>query len=403
MSFIDDNGSIVDPYRNFIHVSRYSRWLEDKNRRETWVETVDRYMSFMKKHLVENYRYNENDIKFAQVRDAILHHKVMPSMRAMMTAGPALERDNVAGYNCAFLAVDSLRAFDEAMYILMCFHPDTLVKTRLGPVAISELSKGDEVLSYDEPTEKFVWRPISNVVETPSANLQKVEIELENGQIIKCTSNHKWLTENRGWIEAGKLTIDDDLVSPKFVVYSATNIQNGKSYVGYTSKDANSRFIEHIRDAKNNPKSQSHFHKAILKHGFDVWQIETIDFAYSSEEAKQKESNCIKKMDTKNTGYNSTDGGEGTHGYKWTDEQRLNAKKSAYERTPEHREYLRKVLISSQNKINKTKKTDEYIQAARQRNIGENNPMFGYNYSDEQREKKKEQAATRKRINGRFV
>jgi ribonucleoside-triphosphate reductase len=119
MSFIDDNGSISDPYRNFIHVSRYSRWLEDKNRRETWVETVDRYMNFMKGHLVKNYGYDENDIKFAKVRDAILNHRVMPSMRGLMTAGPALERDHIAAYNCSFIAVDSLRAFDEAMYILM--------------------------------------------------------------------------------------------------------------------------------------------------------------------------------------------------------------------------------------------------------------------------------------------
>ena len=119
MSFIDENGSISDPYRNFIHVSRYSRWLEDKGRRETWVETVDRYMDFMKNHLVDNYKYDPNDIKFSQVREAILNHKVMPSMRAMMTAGPALERDNIAAYNCSFIAVDSLRSFDEAMYILM--------------------------------------------------------------------------------------------------------------------------------------------------------------------------------------------------------------------------------------------------------------------------------------------
>ena len=119
MSFIDENGSISDPYRNFIHVSRYSRWLEDKGRRETWVETVDRYMDFMRSHLVKNYNYDANDIKFAQIREAILNHKVMPSMRAMMTAGPALERDNIAAYNCSFIAVDSLRAFDEAMYILM--------------------------------------------------------------------------------------------------------------------------------------------------------------------------------------------------------------------------------------------------------------------------------------------
>ena len=119
MSFIDENGSISDAYRNFIHVSRYSRWLEEKGRRETWVETVDRYINFMKNHLVKNYGYDENNVKFAQVRDAILNHKVMPSMRAMMTAGPALERDNIAAYNCSFIAVDSLRAFDEAMYILM--------------------------------------------------------------------------------------------------------------------------------------------------------------------------------------------------------------------------------------------------------------------------------------------
>jgi len=119
MSFIDENGSISDPYRNFIHVSRYSRWLEEKGRRETWVETVDRYMDFMRNHLVKNYKYDDKDITFTEVREAIIHHKVMPSMRAMMTAGPALERDHIAAYNCSFIAVDSLRSFDEAMYILM--------------------------------------------------------------------------------------------------------------------------------------------------------------------------------------------------------------------------------------------------------------------------------------------
>jgi ribonucleoside-diphosphate reductase alpha chain len=119
MTFIDSDGSILDPYRNFIAVSRYSRWIESKGRRETWSETVDRYIDFMKDHLVKNYDYKENDIKFAQVKEAILHHKVMPSMRSLMTAGPALERDNIASYNCSFIAVDSLRSFDEAMYILM--------------------------------------------------------------------------------------------------------------------------------------------------------------------------------------------------------------------------------------------------------------------------------------------
>ena len=119
MSFIDDNGSITDPYRNFIHISRYARWMEEEGRRETWVETVDRYIDFMKNHLVTNYKYEENNIVFSQIREAILHHKIMPSMRALMTAGPALERDHIAAYNCSFIAVDSPRAFDEAMYILM--------------------------------------------------------------------------------------------------------------------------------------------------------------------------------------------------------------------------------------------------------------------------------------------
>ena len=119
MSFIDSNGSITDPYRNFIHISRYARWIESENRRETWQETVDRYCNFMRDHLVLNHGYSPNAKVFSEVREAILNHHIMPSMRALMTAGPALERDHIAAYNCSFIAVDSPRAFDEAMYILM--------------------------------------------------------------------------------------------------------------------------------------------------------------------------------------------------------------------------------------------------------------------------------------------
>lgn len=119
MSFINENGSITDPYKNFIHISRYARWVEEKNRRETWTETVDRYINFMKDHLILNYGYSPNSKIFDEVKYAILNHRIMPSMRALMTAGPALERDHIAAYNCSFIAVDSLRAFDEAMYVLM--------------------------------------------------------------------------------------------------------------------------------------------------------------------------------------------------------------------------------------------------------------------------------------------
>ena len=115
----DDKGFIADPYKNFIHISRYARWLDASNRRETWVESVRRYMAFMTKHLVANHAYKKDDPVFAEIEEAIINHELMPSMRALMAAGPAMEADNISAYNCSFIAVDSLRAFDEAMYILM--------------------------------------------------------------------------------------------------------------------------------------------------------------------------------------------------------------------------------------------------------------------------------------------
>lgn len=119
MEIINDEGALVDPYRNFIAVSRYARWDEEKGRRETWKETVDRYVGFITNHIADRYGYKFDIVDIEAIRKAILNHKVMPSMRALMTAGPALERENLAGYNCSFVAVDSPRAFDEALYVLM--------------------------------------------------------------------------------------------------------------------------------------------------------------------------------------------------------------------------------------------------------------------------------------------
>ncbi len=101
-------------YQQFIHKSRYARWLESEGRRETWAETVDRYLDFMCD------RHPVDPVTHEQLRDAILRCEVMPSMRAMMTAGPALARDNMCGYNCTYTAVDSPRKFSEILYILMC-------------------------------------------------------------------------------------------------------------------------------------------------------------------------------------------------------------------------------------------------------------------------------------------
>jgi ribonucleoside-diphosphate reductase alpha chain len=110
----------MDSYQTFIAKSRYSRFLEDKNRREHWPETVKRYMQFMHNHLVLKHKYVMSEDLFFELQDAILNHEIMPSMRAMMTAGEALERDNTAGYNCSYLPVDDVKSFDEAMYILLC-------------------------------------------------------------------------------------------------------------------------------------------------------------------------------------------------------------------------------------------------------------------------------------------
>ncbi len=119
MQLLDESGRISDPYRNFIHVSRYARWREEDGRRETWVETVDRYMNFMVNHLKINNGYIVPQNDYDLVRSYILEHKALPSMRALMTAGPALERNNIAGYNCSYITMDTPVAFDEVLYILM--------------------------------------------------------------------------------------------------------------------------------------------------------------------------------------------------------------------------------------------------------------------------------------------
>ena len=106
-------------YQQYIHLSRYSRYRYEDNRRETWEETVSRYFSFFADHLKETCNYNlSKDLK-EKLQDSVLSLETMPSMRCLMTAGEALHRENVAGYNCSFVAIDNPRAFDEILYILM--------------------------------------------------------------------------------------------------------------------------------------------------------------------------------------------------------------------------------------------------------------------------------------------
>ena len=107
-------------YQNFIALSRYARWKDDEQRRETWSETVTRYFDYMAGHLRDNCNYKLPDSLRDELEEAVLNIAVMPSMRALMTSGPALDRCHVGGYNCSYVPVDSPRAFDETMYILMC-------------------------------------------------------------------------------------------------------------------------------------------------------------------------------------------------------------------------------------------------------------------------------------------
>jgi len=111
--------SLPTDYQTFIATSRYARWLDDEKRREYWPETVSRYIEFMDQSLREKHNYKMDAVLKAELLDAIINLEVMPSMRALMTAGPALARENVAGYNCSYTPINHPRCFDEVLYILM--------------------------------------------------------------------------------------------------------------------------------------------------------------------------------------------------------------------------------------------------------------------------------------------
>ena len=113
------NNYFPTSYQEFIHLSRYSRWLPDKGRRETWDETICRYFDFFTEHLKENVNYTLKDELRTELEEAVLGLQIMPSMRCIMTAGEALKRENIAGYNCSYIAVDRVQSFDEILYVLM--------------------------------------------------------------------------------------------------------------------------------------------------------------------------------------------------------------------------------------------------------------------------------------------
>ncbi len=113
------NNYLPTAYQEFIHLSRYSRWLPEKERRETWTETVGRYFDFFKEHLDDLHGFKLTKALRDELEEAVLAQRVMPSMRCMMTAGEALKRENIAGYNCSYIAIERQQSFDEILYVLM--------------------------------------------------------------------------------------------------------------------------------------------------------------------------------------------------------------------------------------------------------------------------------------------
>lgn len=144
----------MSPYQQFIHQTRYARWLETEKRRETWEETVDRYINFFKQ---ERANTPELQALLDEAKQAILAMKVMPSMRALMTAGEALKRENIAGFNCSYIAINNKRAFAEALYILMCgtgvgFSCERQEVAKL-PVVPESLQPSDDVIVVGDSKE----------------------------------------------------------------------------------------------------------------------------------------------------------------------------------------------------------------------------------------------------------
>ena len=150
------NNYLPTDYQNFIALSRYARWKEEEGRRESWDETVDRYIDNIVRPVLKGKKYNET---ISELRDAILGLSVMPSMRALMTAGAPAQRDNTCIYNCSYLPVDHPRAFDEAMFILLCgtgvgFSVEREAVSKL-PIVPEDLSETDDVIVV--PDSKEGW------------------------------------------------------------------------------------------------------------------------------------------------------------------------------------------------------------------------------------------------------
>jgi len=171
------NNTLPTDYQTFIATSRYARWIEEENRRETWTETVARFIDNIVRPAYDDPK------TINEIEEAILNLEVMPSMRALMTAGPAADRDNTCVYNCSYLPVDHPRAFDEAMFILLCgtgvgFSVERQAIQKLPYVPV-ELSETDDMIVIQDSKEGWAkgLRKLINLLylgDVPKWDLSKI-------------------------------------------------------------------------------------------------------------------------------------------------------------------------------------------------------------------------------------
>jgi hypothetical protein len=186
---------------------KYAKYIPELNRRETWEELVYRNMGMH----IKKYPALESEIK--ESYKFVFDKKVLPSMRSMQFAGKPIEISPNRIYNCAYAPIDDYRVFAEIMFLLLggCFEENTEIKTKDGIKKIKDVTTDDYVLTYDDTNDVYRWVQPIFAGETPTASKQKIELTLENGKVIQCTSDHKFFTNNRGWVEAQNLTDDDDI------------------------------------------------------------------------------------------------------------------------------------------------------------------------------------------------
>jgi len=150
--------------------------------------------------------------------------------------------------NCTSTYLDRSEAFGEIFHTLLCLAPETMVKIKSGDKMIKDIEVGDEVLSYNETTKKYEYKHVYNTIENATEDKEKIELELENGATIRCTVDHKFLTSNRGWVEAQHLSEDDDIVNyhemHEMKITKKTIIKDERKYWDISVEDNHNFILE---------------------------------------------------------------------------------------------------------------------------------------------------------------